>query len=264
MAWRLIADEAPARGARNMAVDHALLDSVQEGGQPVLRLYRWRPACLSFGRNQHVIDTYDRNRIAAAGIDVVRRPTGGLAVLHHHELTYCVLAPLAVTGGPRTTYKRINEALLFAIRALGVDAWLAGGTGSVSRSPRSSIEPCFQAPASGEIMADGRKLVGSAQRCERGVLLQHGSLLLDGSQDLVRELLIEAAVPDAADGPGAATLRDLTGSVPDWEKLCDVVVSGFADVSGTRFAPARLTHHEIERADRLESQYVDEAWTWRR
>jgi lipoyl(octanoyl) transferase len=258
--WRLVADAEAQPGARNMAIDHALLESVQQGGDPVLRLYRWLPACLSFGRNQHVSDVYDRGRIIESGIDVVRRPTGGLAVLHDHELTYCVLAPLSITGGPRATYRLINEALLHAVRALGVDAWLASD--APVRDPRTVLEPCFQAPAAGEIMAAGRKLVGSAQRCERGSVLQHGSLLLDGSQAPVNDLLSQPQA--AASSTAAATIRELAGAVPEWMELCDVVASSFAAVFGTRFAPMPLSQHELERADRLESHYMDDTWTWRR
>ena len=84
-AWRLL-DTPPAPGAWNMAVDEALADSVREGGAPVLRVYRWAPPCLSLGRNQPT-DGYDRDEIRRRGLEVVRRPTGGRAVLHHRELT---------------------------------------------------------------------------------------------------------------------------------------------------------------------------------
>jgi lipoyl(octanoyl) transferase len=86
--WRLL-DTPPAPGAWNMAVDEALAESVRAGGAPVLRFYRWSPACLSLGRNQPA-DGYDRDRIRRRGVEVVRRPTGGRAVLHHRELTYSV------------------------------------------------------------------------------------------------------------------------------------------------------------------------------
>ncbi|MFW6206236.1 MAG: lipoate--protein ligase family protein, partial [Gemmatimonadota bacterium] len=110
----------PADGATNMAVDAALLESVQAGAPPVLRLYRWSPACLSFGRNQPARGRYDRDLAEDRGIDFVRRPTGGQAVLHDDELTYAVIAPVAVIGKPRTAYAAINRALVAALRELGV------------------------------------------------------------------------------------------------------------------------------------------------
>ncbi|HSJ09695.1 MAG TPA: lipoate--protein ligase family protein [Longimicrobiales bacterium] len=261
--WRLLRDDvvSPATGARNMAIDHALLESVQAGGAPVLRLYRWDPPCLSFGRNQHTLGVYDPARAAAAGIDVVRRATGGLAVLHDRELTYCVLAPLDALGGARAAYQAINRALVDGLSRLGVPVTLSAGT--AARDPRSrSAEPCFQAPASGEVVAHGRKLVGSAQRCERRTLLQHGSILVDGSQaDVLRLLAVPAADTEAA---GAITLAELLGAAPGWQELCDVVAAGFAAVFGTGLAPDALSDPERLRADELEELYGSADWTWRK
>ncbi|HLM68541.1 MAG TPA: hypothetical protein VK358_13475, partial [Longimicrobium sp.] len=100
--WRLL-DTPPAPGAWNMAVDEALAQSVRAGEPPVLRVYRWSPPCLSLGRNQPS-GGYDRDEIRRRGLDVVRRPTGGRAVLHHRELTYSVAAAEGVLGGPRQAY----------------------------------------------------------------------------------------------------------------------------------------------------------------
>src|SRR4028119_220945 len=107
--WRLI-DTPPAPGAWNMAVDEALAESVRQGGLPVLRLYRWSPRCLSLGRNQPARGRYDTAALAARGIDVVRRPTGGRAVLHDRELTYCAALPAALLGGPRPAVPRLPTA----------------------------------------------------------------------------------------------------------------------------------------------------------
>ena len=107
--WRLV-ETPPAPGAWNMAVDQALADTVREGGPPVLRVYRWSPACLSLGRNQPA-DGYDRDEIRRRGMDVVRRPTGGRAVLHWREVTYCVAAPEQPGEPLRAAYARINRVL---------------------------------------------------------------------------------------------------------------------------------------------------------
>src|SRR5690606_17704432 len=116
---------APVHGATNMALDHALLESVKAGGPPVLRLYRWDPPTLSFGRNQPARGLYDHAAARARGIAFVRRPTGGQAVLHGDELTYAVVASIGALGKPREAYRRINGALVGGLRELGVGAGLA-------------------------------------------------------------------------------------------------------------------------------------------
>jgi lipoyl(octanoyl) transferase len=274
-AWRLIlgggdgAGLCAAGGAVNMAVDQTLLESVQQQPRPVLRLYRWNPPCLSLGRNQMATGVYDAARAAAAGIDIVRRPTGGLAVLHHGEITYSVMAPLTTFGGPRAAYSAINSAIVAALREWGVPADLAP-PGPVRPPHGNAAPPCFDAPAPGEIVAAGRKLVGSAQRCERRTLLQHGSLLLDGSQAIVAELMTRLAVTAgagvdaaAAAGAGAITLRELLGTVPDTDHLIGALRHGFESTFGTRLAPDTLTLDERARVDRHAARYAAAAWTWR-
>lgn len=264
--WRLVTGAGdggldPVPGARNMAVDHALFEAVQAGGPPVLRLYRWQPACLSFGRNQRAAGVYDPARLRRAGVDAVRRPTGGLAVLHDLELTYCVLIPAHALGGPRGTYRRINEGLVAGLCRLGVPARVAEGGGPGDPS-RDAALPCFHAPAEGEVVAAGMKLVGSAQRCERHTLLQHGSILLDGSQRHVLDLLCDGPAPGAASG--SVTLRELLGAAPPVERVAHAVATGIEEVCGIRLAPATLTREEEDRAARLQLTYADAAWTWRR
>ena len=264
--WTGVADGAlrdtAARGALNMAVDEVLLESVLRGGRPALRFYTWAPACLSLGRNQRARDLYDPGRAASAGIDIVRRPTGGLAVLHDRELTYCVAAPLAPFGGPRAAYAGINRALVEGLRAFGVAAEQA--TGVRARGPLSgATEPCFQAPAAGEVVARDRKLVGSAQRCEHGALLQHGSILLSGSQTRVLDLMT-APDREAYAADGSITLEDLTGSPPSVAGLIDALRTGFEQIFGTRLAPGRLDQGENDRAEQLAGRYGGGEWTWRR
>lgn len=274
-AWRLIlgggdgAGLCAAGGTVNMAVDQALLESVQQQPRPVLRFYRWDPPCLSLGRNQKATGVYDAARAAAAGIDIVRRPTGGLAVLHDREITYSVMAPLTAVGGPRAAYTSINSAIVMALRECGVPADLAP-PGPVRPPHGDATAPCFDAPAPGEIIAAGRKLVGSAQRCERRTLLQHGSLLLDGSQTVVVELMTRVAVTAGAGvdvagatGAGAITLRELLGAVPATDHLIGALRQGFESTFGTRLAPDTLTLDERARVDRHAARYAAAAWTWR-
>jgi lipoate-protein ligase A len=248
---------APRTGAWNMALDHALLESVQAYPRAVLRLYRWRPACLSFGRNQPARGHYAESAARELDIEIVRRPTGGMAVLHDCELTYAVVAPVDLLGGPRAAYHAINAALVAALRQLGAPAELAP---EGKRSPFGSVHPCFAEPAAGEVVADGRKLVGSAQRCEKRTLLQHGSILLDGSQDSVARI---ATQPFALQGR-ATTLAALLGSVPSLDALLDAIAAGFESETGLSVATRQVAPDTARRASELEALYRSAAWTWRR
>lgn len=258
-----------------MAVDQALLESVAAGAPSVLRFYRWQPACLSFGRNQAAAGLYDAERARALGIDIVRRPTGGLSVLHDAELTYAVIAPAEALGGPRAAYHAINRALALGLQHLGIRAELAGGVrraGAMTAFQES--QPCFAVPAGGEIVAGGRKLVGSAQRVERRTILQHGSILLGGSQATVAQLrLREAAEAAGAAGRAGATdvrtvmatsVQELLGRQPAWGDLTRAFSAAYERVFGTALAPAGMLEKEAARARSLEARFADCEWTWRR
>src|SRR5512140_1206547 len=126
--WRLIdPGAAPRPGPENMAVDQAVAESVEAGGGAALRFYYWDPPCLSLGRNQPALGVYDPEAAAARGVDIVRRPTGGRAVLHDRELTYCVTVPVGELGSPRQTYAAINRALVGGLRRIGVAARVVEG-----------------------------------------------------------------------------------------------------------------------------------------
>ncbi|HEX6373626.1 MAG TPA: lipoate--protein ligase family protein [Longimicrobium sp.] len=256
--WRLV-DTPPAPGAWNMAVDEALADGVRDGGPPVLRVYRWSPPCLSLGRNQPS-DGYDREAIRTRGIDVVRRPTGGRAVLHHRELTYSVAAREDALGTLRQAYAAINRALVAGLRRLGVDARLHPA--GPERAPVPSLAPCFEQPVEGEVTAAGRKLVGSAQRRERGVMLQHGSLPLHDDQSAVPRLMHPGRAPDASEAP--ATLAALLGREPGWEALVDALAEGWMETFGVGLERGGLSAVEEERARVHRGRYEDPAWTWHR
>jgi len=161
-----------------MAVDEALLDDVVKSGGAFLRLYRWAPPTLSIGRNQPLDDVIP-------DAPWVRRPTGGQAVWHEHEVTYAVAAPIAQFGSLRNAYCQIHTRIAAALRSLGVEALLAPARLARPASPARQVS-CFAAPVGGEIIANGRKLVGSAQVRRGDAFLQHGSILLGGSQPASR------------------------------------------------------------------------------
>jgi lipoate-protein ligase A len=256
--WRLL-DTPPAPGAWNMAVDEALADSVRAGGPPVLRVYRWSPPCLSLGRNQPS-DGYDRDEIRRQGIDIVRRPTGGRAVLHHRELTYSVAAREDALGTLRQAYAAINRALVAGLRRLGVDAQLQPA--GAERAPPPSLAPCFEQPVEGEVTAGGRKLIGSAQRREGGVMLQHGSLPIHDDQSAVPGLMRPGAIVPPADAP--ATLAALLGREPGWDELVDALAAGWTETLGGVLDRGEPTGEEAARAKAHRARYEDPAWTWHR
>jgi len=167
----LIVEPVGRSGAVNMAADEALLDRVGRSGGAFLRLYRWDPPTLSIGRNQPS---------AGAGVPTVRRPTGGKAIWHEYEVTYAVAAPIGLFGSLRNAYCEIHTRIATALRSLGVDASLAPNRPTVR--PSDGPTSCFAMPVGGEIVVQGRKLVGSAQVRRADAFLQHGSILLDGTQ----------------------------------------------------------------------------------
>lgn len=240
--------EAQGRsGPDNMAIDQALLEEADRSGEGFLRLYRWAPASLSFGRNEPAAARYDRDLIERRGIGVVRRPTGGRAVWHEHEVTYAVAAPNALFGSLRQSYCAIHERLARALRSLGADVSLANRP---TDQPTSRLTgPCFSSPVSGEVLVNGRKVVGSAQVRLGSAFLQHGSILLDGSQDIVRDVSRQTSAIR-----NETTLREAMGRPVTFEEVADAIVGawGGAVVSASpRLVPPFPA-------------FADPSWTWRR
>ncbi len=254
--WRLIID-GDLPGARNMARDVAMLEAVADGeALPTVRLYGWDPPCLSLGRHQG-IEAADLEFCRAESIDVVRRPTGGRALLHHLELTYAVIAPLAVGPLPRglqEAYRAICTALVRAVRTLGVDAELTGG--EVNRqlpNPKTTI-PCFEAPAGGEVVVRGRKLIGSAMRAHGGAILQHGAILLDwdgrlqaGAMGLDDDAFLRLQV---------TTLREEHGRELPRAILEETLVAAFRSELGVDFKTDRQSDAEHAREQELIDSFV--------
>jgi lipoate-protein ligase A len=232
-------------GPENMAADEALLLEADRTGDAFLRLYRWDPPCLSLGRNEPAAARYDRELLERRGIAVVRRPTGGRAVWHEHEVTYAVAAPITLFGSLRESYCAIHERLAAALRSLGVDATLAA-----RRRPSGSLTgPCFATPVGGEVLVNGRKVIGSAQVRHGSALLQHGSILLDGSQEMVREVSRERRA-----GSEETTLREALGRAVTFDEVAEAIVREW----GGSVVPAFL------RLTPPSPAFIDPSWTWRR
>jgi lipoate-protein ligase A len=227
-------------GAYNMALDEGLARAVQEGsGRPVLRVYGWNPPAISVGFNQPVED-FDPGLLSRAGIDLVRRPTGGRAILHINELTYSV-ATQCGEDGPRALYRFLNEGILQGLRSLGIRAELATRDDdfrTLYRDPASI--PCFSTSARCEIVSGGRKLVGSAQRRFGRAILQHGSLLLGPEHRSIVDFLaarVREARPALTDALTARTVDagTLLGRTVSFEEAASAVKKGFEEACGITF-----------------------------
>ncbi len=242
-----------------MARDTALQARAARTGETVFSIYSWCRPTLSFGRNQPASGHYDLDKIRAAGIDVVRRPTGGRAILHDREVTYSVTAPLTDAAPLRQTYSRINHILQTGLSRLGVFVETAATS---ERAPPPSVRPCFETPGEGELVARGAKLVGSAQWRDDSALLQHGSILVDDDQS---SLPVLATGMQVADGsiPAPATLHALLGRAPAVTEIAAVM---FDAVRGLEDADASELDEDDIRDEALQHvpHFLDEAWTWRR
>lgn len=249
--WRLLVEPRGRTGAENMAVDEALLRDAQEGFAS-LRLYGWSPPCLSFGRNEPAVSRYDRERIAALGLATVRRPTGGRAVWHEHEVTYAVAAPCAMFGSLREAYITIHEFLARALARLGAAVALADRPRNRSHTP--DVGACFASPVGGELISGTRKLVGSAQVREGSAFLQHGSILLQDGQHLVTAVTAGRALD-----PTAIALETVLQRPVTFSEVADAII---AEAHATWVGPWDERPVEPTAADLR--RFADDAWTWKR
>jgi lipoate-protein ligase A len=253
--WRLLLTP-PLSGAENMAVDVALMGRARRTGEAVFRIYTWAVPTLSFGRNQTAAGRYRLDQIATLGFDVVRRPTGGRAILHRREITYSVTAPALDDVGLKASYVRINRVLLAGFERLGVPVAVAA---PAERAHRPTDAPCFAAPSDGEMVADGRKLVGSAQWRDDGALLQHGSILVEDDQTTLASLMCEP--PHALDVP--ATLRDVLGRIPPASEVAAAMFDAVRTLEDPNAEP--LTLDAVLADDPVPTAFfLDPEWTWRR
>ncbi len=271
MQWRLI-DSGLADAAANMAVDEAILLAHQAGKvPPTLRFYGWRPAAVSLGYAQRAAGEINLAACRARGIGVVRRLTGGRAVLHDAELTYSVVVGEGQAGVPATitaAYHYFSQGLLAGLARLGVEARINIPRAAYGqRQPRSHASAaCFDAPAHYEITAAGRKLVGSAQVRKGAAILQHGSLLLRFDPAALAAVLRSPVPADLAAmlAARAVGLEELLGRPLEWPELTAAMAAGFGEVLG-QLVPGRLTADEEQIAGELAAaKYRRDDWNLRR
>ena len=259
--WRFV-DSGPGPGRWNLALDDAIFQSVRAGASPpTLRLYRWSAPALTIGYAQDRERDVDLAACRARGIAVIRRVTGGRAVLHAAEVTYSFSAPAGLPGfgaGLDEAYRRVAAGLVAGLRLLGLRAAApASGPREPSRPARQAA--CFATTARHEIAVGGRKLIGSAQRREGGAFLQHGSILLESHGDLLGQLL--RGSPAATCEARMTSLADLLSSRPAPEAVVAALAAGCAAAWEASFRPAPITPAEERAARALEAgRYRSEDW----
>lgn len=259
----------------NMALDEALLNFVSRGEiDPVIRFYTWEPATLSVGYFQRLTKEIDIEKVKEKGYGMVRRQTGGRGVLHDKELTYSVIVPESHPDMPSTiteAYRVISEGLLQGYKELGLEAYFAIPRSKEERDklkqPRSAV--CFDAPSWYELVVEGRKIAGSAQVRQKGVILQHGSLLQDVDvddlfdmfifkNDRLKEKMKKAFVDKAI------ALNDISEKNFTIAEMEIAFEKGFKKGLNVDFKPLTLTVAQQEEVNELIQKYKSDEWNYRK
>lgn len=259
----------------NMAMDEALLNFVSRGEiDPVVRFYTWDPATLSVGYFQRLKKEIDIDKVKEKGFGLIRRQTGGRGVLHDKELTYSVIVPESHPNMPSTiteAYRVISEGLLEGFKLLGFDAYFAIPRSKEEREklkqPRSAV--CFDAPSWYELVVEGRKIAGSAQTRQKGVILQHGSLLQDVDVDELFDMFIfkndrlkekmKKAFVDKA-----VAINDISDRHISIEEMEKAFEEGFKKGLDIEFKPLSLTENQLAEVKVLEEKYRSEEWLYKK
>jgi lipoate-protein ligase A len=253
---------APLDGAANMALDEALLLSrLRKAGPPTLRFFGWHPPTISLGYGQRLDGSIDVDEAARMGIGLVRRPTGGSAILHEGpdlELTYSVVGAEPDFPGADdllATYRWIGAALASGLRTLGAPVEMV----PVRPSPAEAMPAfCFARTASYELEAGGLKLVGSAQRRQGAGFLQHGAVMLGAEPQRLRRLFPAELDPLA----GMTTLDRVLGRRPSFSETAEALARGFREAHGIELHPGGLDPEEQDLANVLvREKYATPRWT---
>lgn len=250
-------------------MDESILVHIARGESlPTLRLFAWEPACLSLGYAQPITDV-DATRLNARGWELVRRATGGRAILHTDELTYSVIAPSdepRVAGTVLESYNRLAQALSLAVKNLRIPVEMKEGKNGSS----TDLNPiCFEVPSAYEITTNGKKLIGSAQARKKEGVLQHGSLPLTGDLGRICEALTfetESAREAAKERllARATTVGSVLGHAVDWDTAAQAFVAAFEAQLEITFERGELSDSESSVAERLvHEKYNHPSWTER-
>ena len=259
----------------NMAMDEALLNFVSRGEiDPVIRFYTWNPATLSIGYFQRLQKEIDIDKVKEKGYGLVRRQTGGRGVLHDKELKYSVIVPESHPNMPSTVteaYKIISQGLLEGFKNLGFETYFAIPRSKEERDklkqPRSSV--CFDAPSWYELVVEGRKIAGSAQTRQKGVILQHGSILQDIDIDDLFDMFkfknerLKAKMKENF-VQKAVAINDISNQHITLNEMENAFEAGFKKGLNIDFKPLELTEKQLEEVQELEDKYRSEAWMYRK
>ncbi|MFW3611734.1 lipoate--protein ligase family protein [Staphylococcus caprae] len=259
----------------NMAMDEALLNFVSRGEiDPVIRFYTWDPATLSIGYFQRLQKEIDIEKVEEKGFGLVRRQTGGRGVLHDKELTYSVIVPESHPNMPSTiteAYRVISQGLLEGFKNLGFETYFAVPRSKEEREklkqPRSSV--CFDAPSWYELVVEGRKIAGSAQTRQKGVILQHGSILQDIDIDELFDMFIfkndrlKAKMKEAF-VEKAVAINDISEKHITLEEMEQAFEEGFKTGLNIDFKPLKLSDQQMAKVKELEEKYRSDEWMYRK
>lgn len=259
----------------NMALDEALLNWVSEGKMdPVIRFYQWNPKTLSVGYFQKLKKEIDDQKVKEEGIGLVRRATGGRGVLHDKELTYSVIVPESHPAMPKTVteaYRVISNGLLEGFKELGFEAYFSIPKTEEQRAklknPRSAV--CFDAPSWYELVVNDKKIAGSAQTRQKGVILQHGSILQDIDVDELfsfftfRNERLMAKMKQAF-YEKAVAINDLSERHITIAEMEEAFYKGFKKGLNIELVPYVLTNEQIEEVHELAHKYMSDEWTYLR
>lgn len=257
--WRLI-DTGTLSGPENMALDEALLCSFDQCSKPILRLYGWHPAAISLGRFQKAREVLDIESCLADSTTIVRRITGGGVIYHADELTYSIIcAPEQIpeTNSIKDSFRVLTGFLLRFYRDLGLDASYAVDGHNPGEKLGERTPFCFAGKESYDILVNGRKIGGNAQRRLKRIIFQHGSIpILDRVADGVACLRHH---PENL--AGRVTCLAAQGVVRDTENLKTVLKNAFCSNLDTYLRETGPTDHELRLADRLlHEKYLNDIW----
>jgi lipoyl(octanoyl) transferase len=273
--WRFI-DSGNCSPSYNMALDEALLDWHSEGKTPpTIRFYGWDPATLSVGYFQKVEKEINMDAVKEHGLGFVRRPTGGRGVLHDEELTYSVIVSEDHPEMPKTVteaYRVISEGILKGFQGLGLEAYFAVPKTAEEReglkNPRSAV--CFDAPSWYELVVEGRKVAGSAQTRQKGVILQHGSILLDLDEDKLFSLFkypserVKERMQKAFKNKAVAMNEISTGRIT-MEMAREAFKKGFEEGLNINLESYVLSEEESQYVENLaKTRYESDEWNFKR
>lgn len=263
-------------GSFNMALDEALLEWHSKGEiGPVLRFYEWAPATLSIGYFQSVSKEIEMTQVHKHGLGIVRRPTGGRGVLHEHELTYSVIVGEDYPNMPETVteaYRVISGGLLEGFKNLGLDARFSIPRSEEAKQdlkkPRTAV--CFDTPSWYELVVEGKKVAGSAQTRQKGVILQHGAILLSLDEEKLISLFKykSEAIRErmrSSLSKKAVAIDQLAGRRVSAEEAATAFSKGFETALNIQLEPYQLTEAQLAYVKEIEKEkYSNDAWTFKK